>query len=629
MLERSTQHQVFKMAGSDTTNDQKVSWKPPSESLKRLYEILKLRRQPWAIRLFETAEEKKAVSDLNPYTPQELESILAVLPAVEHAHALAMAAVHGDLEIAKRLDVLYGPISMVYSPGSTWNNLNGGMFSPYEVKAYLGNAHSSAEIAELMEWLPHKGLGWMVGVGQESAVLLNYNGLEKACAYVRDSFFRGELPRFMDGKIEQPELLLALHKKRGSSAYPEVYDHILCWVPEGVVDRFPDGFAPFEVRHCIQIESTVNIAGQDKMRWVPLAECDQALFDSLENEEAAKHDPSRKYKAARYSDLELKAAAKSGLLDPLGDMLLGHMADASVRHGFWGKPGMVLCRTTVSFLSEFEIAACQPENLEAVQGFMKGYAPIDLIAQQNADPTKLSAFLFNNYVGYKRGREGLPYATNDLLSRLNAEEPLRSQVREVLPTELMQFLVELTGSKLRPASLAALYDQYGIDNSSNRLNLTGEDIESLHNLNYRFAPETQLVSADDYRGQEIEHLGQVAISTVGMFDWTQERYEGAFQKAISMGLWPTLKTAKPESVSSALVSLAKRRPPAKWVQNEDLACLRGYLREAGAEQCAAAAKSEKQWVVLADVFGSEALSPYLKKAPLKATGKIFASDLGL
>jgi hypothetical protein len=161
------------------------------------------------------------------------------------------------------------------------------------------------------------------------------------------------------------------------------------------------------------------------------------------------------------------------------------------------------------------------------------------------------------------------------------------------------------------------------------LKLYAEDIESLHRDGYRFSAETKVRTTDTTDSDEEPGKAKVVFSTVGAFSWGQERYEGMFEKAISMGIWPTDQAPQPETVSAALVSLAKRRPPANWVQNPALASLRGYLRNAGPEQSALAAKSDKQWQVLGEVFGTEVLLPWMPAASLKARGGLFMKDLGL
>jgi hypothetical protein len=182
--------------------------------------------------------------------------------------------------------------------------------------------------------------------------------------------------------------------------------------------------------------------------------------------------------------------------------------------------------------------------------------------------------------------------------------------------------------RLNAASLGTLYREYGIDNAGMALKLYSEDIEKLHEEGYQFSKHTKVLATDTVDGVA-DRQGQLVLNHIGMEQWSQERYEGMFQKAISMGIWPTSKVAQPKTLSDCLVSLAKRRPPANWVQNPALASLRGYLRNAGPEQCALEAKSNKQWMVLGEVFGTDALLPWMPAASLKARGELFMKDLGL
>lgn len=614
------------MAGpTNPTSNPFIIGQQPVGALKRLMEILSLRRKPWSLEKYRSIDELRA----EPFTNAELEAVLAEMPESDQGEALAHAAFYGDLYIGKRLLELHGPIATSMEQGSSQTLLNGRPFYSDQVKPFLRNATSAGEIAELLDWLPSAGLGWMVGIDSDRSELLNYGGLEKACQFARKTCFGGELPTFSNGKITNPELLLALYEQMNRSAYPAIYDKILCWVPEHTVAQFPDDLVPFESHQRVQVEDTDKDLRPDRTRWVPLSECSKELFNSLENEWAAKTDPSRLYKSMRYSDLELKTASTKSAIDPEADMLLGHLANKSIRHGFWEHPGMVLCQSTATFLSQFEMGGCQPDNQQRTKAFIENYGPVDLIALNHADPSKLSAELFNLKVGYKRGREAGQYAVNNLLSRLNAPEPLRSQVKGALPKELITFLAELYGDgRLNAASLGTLYREYGIDNAGMALKLYSEDIEKLHEEGYQFSKHTKVLATDTVDGVA-DRQGQLVLNHIGMEQWSQERYEGMFQKAISMGIWPTSKVAQPKTLSDSLVSLAKRRPPANWVQNPALASLRGCLRNAGPEQCAQAAKSDKQWLVLGEVFGTDVLQPWMPATSLKARGKLFMKDLGL
>jgi hypothetical protein len=275
------------------------------------------------------------------------------------------------------------------------------------------------------------------------------------------------------------------------------------------------------------------------------------------------------------------------------------------------------------------MGASQPANQQLTQAFIKNYAPVDLFALSKADADKLNYMLFRVRVGFKRGSESHRYAVNDLLTRLDTAEPLRSQIKGALTTELMTFLSEYFGDgELNARSLGTLYREFGIDNSGMHVKLYPEDIEALHRDGYRFSESTEVYVTEGTDQYEVSP-GKVALSWIGAFSWGKERYESMFEKAINMGIWPTNKVAQPATVSDALVSLAKRRPPANWVQNPELASLRGYLRNAGPEECALAAKTDKQWLVLGEVFGTDVLMPWMPKASLKATGKLFMKDLGL
>jgi len=616
-------------SASPPTNDPTYSWQLSSSQMRRFHEIIELRRQPWAIDRNPSPEYR---SDRlpEPYTLHELEAVMVALTKTELAGAFVHAAFSGDLAIAKRLDEAFGPIPVDLHVDGGKQTLNGCAYTRPNGKYLLGNSRSSNEVQKLMEWLPKVGFGWMVAVGSAHSELLDHDGLTAACAFVRKTWFEGELPSFANGKIEHPELLVALHEKQNHSAYPSVYDQVLCWVSESEIQRFPDEFVPYERRQAIKVNDLFKRFRPDESGWVPFYECTEEFLSRLENAWAAKSDRTRMTGPLKLVDLEMKTWRKDGKLDPQADMLLGHQANNEIRHGFWSKPGMVLCQAKVSFLSQFEMVVCQPVNEEAVQAFMSSYAPVDLIALHHADPSKLGTTLFNRDIGYQQKSQ--PNAINGLFLRIKQADALSARIKAVLPHSLVRHLAEDMGQAgvFDIDTIGTMYKEYGIDNSNMSVQLyLVDEIEKLNEYGYKFSETTWMFPTKSDVNSAADFPGAVSISSLAMDTLLQENYERIYELAIRMRLWPTFDANEPQSVDEALVDLAKRNQPATWIPEEAVACLYGYLRIAGLEECVKAAKTDKQWLVLGDVFGGDALMPYVQKAPITAQGALFGRDLGL
>lgn len=611
------------------TNFQAYHWQLSSSNMRRFHEIIELRRQPWAIDR-NPLPECRSDRPPEPYTPDELEAVMMKLAKTELASAFVHAAFSGDLGIAKRLDEAFGPIPVDLQVDGGKQSLNGFAYTRPNGKYLLGNSRSSREVQELMEWLPKVGLGWMVAVGSEHSELLDHDGLTAACGFVRKTWFEGELPSFANGKVEHPELLVALHEKQNHSAYPSVYDQVLCWVPESEIQRFPDKFVPYERRQAIKVNDLFKRFRPDESGWIPFHECTEEFLSRFENAWAARSDKTRITGPLKLVDLEMKTWRKDGKLDPQADMLLGHQASNEIRYGFWSKPGMVLCQATVSFLSQFEMVGRQPVNEQAVQAFMSSYAPVDLIALHHADPSKLGTTLFNRDIGYQQKSQ--PSTINGLFLRIKQGDALGAQIKAVLPYSLVRYLAEDMGQDgvFDIDTIGTMYKEYGIDNSAMivRLYLVDE-IEKLNEYGYKFSETSWMFPTKSDVNSAADFPGAVSISSLAMDTLFQEHYERIYELALRMRLWPTFDANEPQSVGEALVDLAKRNHPTTWIPDEAAACLYGYLRIAGLEECVKAAKTDKQWLVLGDVFGGDALMPYVPEAPVTAQGALFGRDLGL
>jgi hypothetical protein len=101
----------------------------------------------------------------------------------------------------------------------------------------------------------------------------------------------------------------------------------------------------------------------------------------------------------------------------------------------------------------------------------------------------------------------------------------------------------------------------------------------------------------------------------------------AYIDLTAMGLWPCNKIPEPASVKDALLECTRKKLGNRY--NEVALSLRGYLINAGAEACAAVAKTPAQWEYLVDVLGTEAMKPYAEKMTLKALGTVFGAELGI
>ena len=603
----------------------------PHLRLNRLKEILTLRNQPWTESEFKSkAEREKTPPD--PYTADELESVLQKLIAPHIAEALALSAACADLEIAKRLVEIHGKIPMEFKKEGVHDKLNGeDLYLVYQ--PFLGNAKTTAEMVEAIEWMPKGGMDWMLGADSEHGKLYCSTRLSKALAKIREVQFKGALPSIVGGRIEHPELLIALHEKKASSCVPDAYNPILCWVPEGLVAEFSGELFPYRSMQEIVFEDGLKRQGADNEKVVRLVDVDKSTFDDVKTA-----DDDRDNRLA-FKDLLLCTVPSAAERDIVSELLLAHQATESIQHGFWKQPGMVLCRTSVEFLAEFDFGQPDPMNEHLAREYVHSYVPVDLMAMAYGNLEDVYQRSLVSKVGFGSLRERQSYSFNQLIKLLNTPEPLSSDVRGILSKDLVQFLLTQNKDAVQVETLPALYRDFGIDNRGLSLNVWSTHVDALYESGFKFAPGT--VTDVKFLGGAAKEIEEQPSHVIFTYMDTNTPSDQAFQdmhtKAISMGLW-TAQVKQPESVTEALAGLTRRKfhngtnlvkGKLPYEANAPVWAYRGYLAVAGVEACALVAKSDAHWKVLGEVFDTDVLKPYLEQASLQAKGHLFMKDLGV
>ena len=618
--------------------------KEPSERLKRFQEILVLRCQPWAKDKIPGREQIRWQS-IAPQGPGELESVLQGLSGPQLAIALAHAGFCGDREVGQRLIDIHGPIETHLEVKGSQTILNGEPLHYAWAMHYLRNAESPAAMAEVMEWLPTVGLGWMVGVGSEHCVMFDENTtIDRALKQVIKPEFEGTLPSLVNGRIEQPELLLALHERNTSTHYQKAYQKILLWVPERTVEQFPDDLTAYKSVQTAYFSDTEKHIRPDQSVTLPLNEIEPEFLEQVRNWWAKGIDPDRPDNSLLMQNIISRTSSTRPTMDLEGEMLLVHQANQAIQLGFWGRPGLVLCESTVDFLSQFEIGPQEPANELKSQAYVQAYAPIDLMIRAYGDKSRENAMNYIRRYGFELSSDTPRTTFNKLVGLLDSPEPFATQIRGVLNKPLMAFLTSNYGDKHAWAStLVTLYREYGITNEGIAIAIDGDDIETLYKGGFRFSDSTVVDLYDlesnksgALNGASSSKPGQVTFSYDGMGGYDDARILEVQVKAQRLGLWLS-DAKKPESIAESITSYGRRkiddkkpRGTQRWyLANSGFFAHKAFLTEAGPEACAQAAKTEKHWHVLNDLFGVEALKPYMKDTSLQIMGALFSRDIGL
>jgi hypothetical protein len=614
-----------------------------SEAFRRLDEILEARYMGW-VKFHSMVDEAK-------YSPRSFEEseitpLIDKLEADELSRALVRACVHGDLLIAKAIWSQRGPFETSYEESAHQDLINGEVtFLSTKAKHLFTNARSISEVAELMEWMPTVGLGFMVGVGTPTALSLESWRMEdpiKSLAWA--SSYEGELPMLSYGSIAQPELMLALDEKVRSSHYPEAFQHILCWVEEGMVNEFPRELDPFESYQQLYLKRAVRGA-DDEILGIPVSEVTEAALSdvskrSIVDGEIVDTDAPWSYHALTLETFPVNPE------ESRNNLTLGYQADEPLKHGFNHKPGYVLCRTRVDFLRQFNIGRVQEENLTKAKAFTAGYFPLDLMVLDVPQTSKYKTDFVRLNNGMRQGTRDTPYLIRKLYKAYGNDSPIQAYLQKALTAPLLDYVRGLYSAvTLDAESMLGLFQGLGVDNQGYRLDLNYKGLQLLHVAGFRFSNDSVIGKSlqDSSTGKAIQHRlssegtdvvmnidsildGSLATSMAASADPdVKAAWDNRYINALSMNLWPA-ETAKPESLLDALVKASRKK---KWGSTTPETALLTYIDLAGIEACAEVAKTAPHWAFMKEHFGREALTPYMRQIPAKVRGDILMDDIGL
>lgn len=625
-------------APGTSTQAPKPEWKVAptrSRSFERLNEILEARYMGWV----ELSTKAKLEYSPRSIAPQDIPAAIGGLEEGECAAALFRACIHGDLEIAKEIWGTRGPFSVDYQKGMSQDLINGEVvFSTVKAKHALTNLRSSSELVELMEWMPSVGMGFMVGIGSQDGLLLQSSKLERPIKHLSwSSSFTGDLPVLSNGALSHPELMLALQAKSSASAYPGIFQEVLCWVDEKVVPEFADHLHAYESMQSLFLDSQ---DGQEYLE-VPIADVTDEIVagiatNHLENGERVTREAPWKYRSL------ILETVPAELSDPRNRIVLGYQADEPLKHGFNHKAGHVLCRTTVDFLSQFPVGQVSKENLSKASDFTKDYFPLDLAMLQTPQVHAMHTNCLRTSNGMRHGSHDTLYLIKSFYQAFADSSPIQLHMKKAINESLFGFVkLHHCHVPLDVGSMIGLHQGLGLDNTGFSVDIDYKDLQALKDISYRFSDESRTVASlrKNKEGNPIFNR-LVESDTEVKFDVEDSLMEKGSQNqgprdaeaianrytnSVAMNLWPA-ETPQPASLAEALVMASRKK---KWGETPHERSLLAYIDHAGMQACAEVAKTTPHWTFLKDHFGRAAMEPYMGSATRAARGKILMDDLGM
>jgi hypothetical protein len=613
-----------------------------SDAFKRLEEIFVARYQPWC----EFSTSKKNTTLSLPYTDDDLRRAVHELHKDELARALVRACIHGDVYIAKLLWGARGPFEIEHEYRGLQEIINGSVVMPStEAQHTFTNLESSETLAELMEWMPTVGLGFMVVQGDKPCRLLASDDMAFAIKNVAwKSQFQGTLPTLADGVVNQPELLLALKEKAENSAYSKSLNDILVWATPQMIAEFPGELSTYTSRQGLTLESTTKLPGKDpELKHVRFDQCDEALMSQLTRRTLENGETVVKPAVWNYYQLDLNLKLSYGADSTRDHMVLGYLATEPMQFGFDQKPNHVLCRANINFLSQFSIGQVEEGNLRAAHDFTKGYFPLDIVVLDNGPDKQMYGACLRPVLGISMGMgNGSSIGASRLYKLLGDSSSMHHRLREALPRPLVKMLVDLHPNVMMdPLGMLALYQAFGWDNKGLVMRIDASDLQMMQEAGFKFSDETmtRIPAKSGPRGYEKPYERQSGEHTDVFMNLNSEFIRAgsetgevlpdylinSYSNAVKVGLWGS-ETPKPKSLTDALVMAARRK---NWGNSNQELALKAYITHAGIEACVKAAKKDSHWIFLDVHFGREALTPHLKLTSRATRGRLLEGDMGL
>lgn len=502
---------------------------------------------------------------------------------------------------------------------------------------FFANARSTAEIQALFEWLPTVGMGFMVGVGTQTALLLQSAMLKIPIHRLAwPASFSGELPVLSATGLNRPELFLALQEKSASSAFPGAYQDVLCWVDQRVFDDSPTSFDPFKASQHLELTKVVYGRGAEYIQ-IPFSQVTEGILAEVSQRFIDDGYVGDTRAAWDYEALDLRTVP----LDPSNlrnNLVLGYQANEPLKHGFGHLPGHVLCRTTVDVLSQYVIGAVQAENLSKAKSFADSYFPIDLLMAEAEQDGLIRPDCLRGYSGMVFSRMERDRDIRAFYAAFGDDSPIQACLQKGVPAPLLNYIFGYYCTvDLDVQSMIALNQGVGLDNTGFSLDLDYRCLQALRDVGFRFSDFTEISksSVKPENGGHYHHRARSDDTSV-LLDMASTPAKNAhpneylawnnrFANALAMNLWP-VRTAKPESVSKALSTACRKK---KWSDTPEESSLLAYLDHAGIDACASAAKTTAHWVFIKNHFGREAVEPYFKNLTRQARGHLLEDDLGM
>ena len=541
------------------------------------------------------------------------DSTIDKLSEADLAHCVLVATVRGREILVRDLIERRGHVPIVitrHDDGDHDFRLNGQSVDT-NFRHFTNDIKSRESLKSLFTMIAEFGMKGLIEPGASFPLLWHRLDDNQLIHKLPPARFEGELPSLVSGVLGHPELAVVLHEESSESATPAAYSQILCWASEHMIRQFPQGLSP--------LRSVQSVEKQGSFKeWKARSGTPQ----------------SDQYGAIKVG------VGRSACSSDWANFTFRDMGPASARLGLEDRQGRVLCETTTGFLLSFPTSSYSEANLRVANVFVKKYCPIEVMALQAAEACtrdfghEKTTYQFQNHLTTRMSDK-----FDLLFTSLSSDD----RVKDLMTHEQWRLLLK-HADFISAASLLALHQVLGIDNSGSSVTLDADDLLLLIEGGYRFADGTKVFTKDldihDHnRTQDLNAAPSVRLPDRLHFPDTSNTDSGIqshsedlaqmlsiFRGIDRMNLWPT-QDIRPVDLGHALKMSS--RLDMDHIGSYKAMAVHSKILNAGVEACAGVASSPAQWMKLTEVFTPDELKPYLKVMPSKAKGRLLELGLGL
>jgi len=508
----------------------------------------------------------------------------------EAPSAFARAICKLDPEVAQAIWDRHGPFQISLKWVKRTLNTDGFELNGSEFIAYRYENIRNVDSQQLRQWI-----SLIQQSGAEEVLQLDDNGHTAFFGRLSGPDERAPalrlgveaLPRMINGKIENPELLLSFEQQL-NIPYPRPFTRIPCLLPV-------DTASFFETAREFQPQQTVNIRPQDSRELIRIDI--SSITDDIKSNNFGDG----------YFDFNLVAINEGTECLYDDKQRINAILNARHRCGFDIPQGYVVCMIDTQELIGMPIGNIQPDRLNVAQEFCAGYFNIGILRElydkniwnkendryQESRADKAS-------IGTANKHDSVWQVFDAASSRPELFDGLREQLGEKL------FLSFCDNHRLSTNAIIALFDRYGYNNNHYSMRISASIVPALLKNGFRFADNSSRINCVSSAPYYVEIDGHISVEN--------------HRDLIKMGMWTGTNTLKPENLEEGLKALV-RRP--------DVACLQGFILAAGIEEVAKVAKSEPQWKALQNLFSDAEIHQVIHHMPKTLKRKRLESDFEL